>query len=147
MVLRLNKIMFLGLILIIFSACDKVENTANETLRCVSDSDCVPAECCHPVSCVNHNFQTNCAERFCTMECRPGTLDCGQGSCGCVDGICSVTPGKSRNTQIANPASVKCTNEGNKLEIRTDETGGQYGVCIFSDGSECEEWKHFRGEC
>jgi hypothetical protein len=33
------------------------------------------------------------------------------------------------------------------LEIRTDQEGSQYGVCIFPDGSECEEWAFYRGEC
>ena len=55
-------------------------------------------------------------------------------------------PGAS-DTQIANPASVYCEEQGGKLEIRTDADGGQYGVCIFEDGSECEEWAFFRGEC
>ncbi|MGA1825552.1 MAG: DUF333 domain-containing protein [bacterium] len=32
-------------------------------------------------------------------------------------------------------------------EIRTDEEGGQYGICVFEDGSECDEWAYFRGEC
>ena len=48
---------------------------------------------------------------------------------------------------IANPASEKCIEDGYKLEIREDASGNQYGVCIFSDNSECEEWAYFRGEC
>jgi len=48
---------------------------------------------------------------------------------------------------MANPASKFCVDQGYKLEIRTDETGGQYGVCIFTNGKECEEWKFFRKEC
>ncbi|MEW6379417.1 MAG: DUF333 domain-containing protein [bacterium] len=48
---------------------------------------------------------------------------------------------------IANPASVYCLKNGGKLEIRQDAEGGQYGVCIFSDGKECEEWAYFKGEC
>ncbi len=48
---------------------------------------------------------------------------------------------------VANPASTYCLDQGNKLEIRTASDGGQYGVCIFPDGSECEEWAYFRGEC
>ena len=51
------------------------------------------------------------------------------------------------STGLANPASVYCEKSGYKLEIRTDENGGQYGVCIFRDGNECEEWKFYRGEC
>lgn len=52
-----------------------------------------------------------------------------------------------QKTQIANPASVYCEEKGGKLEIRADADGNQYGICIFPDGSECEEWKFFRGEC
>lgn len=48
---------------------------------------------------------------------------------------------------LANPASVKCEQDGYTLQIRTDENGGQVGYCIFKDGSECEEWAYFRGEC
>jgi len=48
---------------------------------------------------------------------------------------------------LANPASVYCEEQGYTLEMRTDENGGQYGVCIFPDGSECEEWAFYRGEC
>ncbi len=48
---------------------------------------------------------------------------------------------------MANPASVYCVQSGYTLEIRTDDKGGQRGVCIFPDGAECEEWAFFRGEC
>jgi putative hemolysin len=48
---------------------------------------------------------------------------------------------------IANPASEYCEAEGGELELRADEDGGQLGVCVFPDGSECEEWAFFRGEC
>jgi len=51
------------------------------------------------------------------------------------------------NVGLANPASVNCVDKGGQTEIRTDESGGQYGVCKFNDGSECEEWKFFREEC
>ena len=49
--------------------------------------------------------------------------------------------------ELANPASVYCKEQGGSLEIRKDESGGEYGVCQFEDGSECEEWAYFRGEC
>lgn len=48
---------------------------------------------------------------------------------------------------LPNPASVYCTQGGNKLEIRTAADGSQSGVCIFPDGSTCDEWAYFRGEC
>lgn len=51
------------------------------------------------------------------------------------------------NNQIANPASVYCIENGGKLEIREDGNKNQYGICIFPDGKECEEWKYLGGEC
>jgi len=48
---------------------------------------------------------------------------------------------------IANPASVYCADNGGKLENRKDKDGGEYGVCLFQDGSECDEWQFYRGEC
>jgi len=48
---------------------------------------------------------------------------------------------------LPNPASVYCEEQGYTVEIRTAEDGSQTGVCIFSNGSECDEWAYFRGEC
>lgn len=48
---------------------------------------------------------------------------------------------------LANPASVHCQEQGGTHEMRQDGSGGTYGVCVFSDGSECEEWAFFNGEC
>jgi putative hemolysin len=48
---------------------------------------------------------------------------------------------------MPNPASVYCEQKGNKLEIHTASDGSQSGVCIFPDGSICDEWAYFRGEC
>jgi putative hemolysin len=50
------------------------------------------------------------------------------------------------NTQLANPASVKCVEDGGTVKILT-ESEGQRGICLFSDGSVCDEWAYFRGEC
>lgn len=60
-----------------------------------------------------------------------------------------VTATEQNNTikNMSNPASVYCVTNGGKVEIRKDVKGNEYGVCIFVDGSECEEWKYFRGEC
>ena len=48
---------------------------------------------------------------------------------------------------MPNPASVYCEQNGNKLEIQTASDGSQSGVCVFPDGSTCDEWAYFRGEC
>lgn len=51
------------------------------------------------------------------------------------------------DADMRNPASVYCEEQGYRVEMRTDEDGGQYGVCVFPDGSECDEWAFYRGEC
>jgi L-ascorbate metabolism protein UlaG (beta-lactamase superfamily)/putative hemolysin len=48
---------------------------------------------------------------------------------------------------IPNPASVNCTENGYKNEIRTAPDGSQSGTCVFPDGSNCDEWAYYRGEC
>jgi len=48
---------------------------------------------------------------------------------------------------MPNPASVYCTQNGNKLEIQTASDGSQNGICVFPDGSTCDEWAYYRGEC
>jgi len=52
-----------------------------------------------------------------------------------------------RSPQLANPASVRCVEQGGELTIETRPGGGQYGVCTFVDNYQCEEWALFRGEC
>jgi hypothetical protein len=64
---------------------------------------------------------------------------------------CSVTSDKEINEQgktgIANPASTNCINKGGTLKIQKGGGGGEYGICIFEDNRQCEEWALFRGEC
>ena len=48
---------------------------------------------------------------------------------------------------LANPASVFCVEKSGKVNITTDASGGQIGVCVFPDGSQCEEWAFYRGQC
>jgi putative hemolysin len=51
------------------------------------------------------------------------------------------------DAELPNPASAHCEEQGYRVEVRTDDQGNQYGVCVFPDGSECDEWVFFRGEC
>jgi putative hemolysin len=55
--------------------------------------------------------------------------------------------GDNQKTTIANPASVYCKEQGGKLKIQEDSTGGELGICTFSDGTSCEEWAFYRKEC
>jgi putative hemolysin len=64
-------------------------------------------------------------------------------------GACSRNPGPSPASApgLANPASENCIAEGGELRIETAGDGGQYGVCMFEDNRQCEEWALLRGEC
>jgi hypothetical protein len=44
---------------------------------CTQDADCVPAECCHPTSCINAAYKGVCT-KLCTQVCE-GPIDCGAG--------------------------------------------------------------------
>lgn len=48
---------------------------------------------------------------------------------------------------LANPASTNCIQKGGKLVIEKRGDGGEYGICLFEDNRQCEEWALFRGEC
>lgn len=56
------------------------------------------------------------------------------------------TNNSSNSTALANPASEKCVRDGGADKVLYGPQG-QYGLCLFTDGSVCEEWAYFRGEC
>lgn len=65
-----------------------------------------------------------------------------------LTGSCSSRQASpSPEANMPNPASVYCEQNGGSLELRQDASGGVSGVCIFPDGSECDEWAYFRSEC
>jgi hypothetical protein len=60
------------------------------TVPCTTDADCVPAECCHPTTCVAAASKVDCSATMCTMECKSGTMDC-FGGCLCgEDKMCAA---------------------------------------------------------
>jgi putative hemolysin len=117
----------------------------------LSDATNTPAE---PVSDMANPASEYCLDQGGTLEIRDETE--GQvGTCIFPDGSeCEewaffrgeCAPGVQEDTGMLNPASKYCADQGGELEIR-DEAEGQVGTCIFPDGSECEEWAFFRGEC
>jgi putative hemolysin len=60
---------------------------------------------------------------------------------------CLVSAAAWAQTQLANPASQNCVKQGGTLKIERRPDGGQYGVCVFTDNYQCEEWALLRGEC
>ena len=53
----------------------------------------------------------------------------------------------AKSASIANPASQNCLKSGGKLTIQKNDNDGEYGVCIFDNNKQCEEWAFFRNEC
>jgi len=53
----------------------------------------------------------------------------------------------AKEAGIANPASVNCEEKGGKLAMHDRGELGIYGVCVFEDNRQCEEWALYRGEC
>ncbi|MEZ4768043.1 MAG: DUF333 domain-containing protein [Caldilineales bacterium] len=68
------------------------------------------------------------------------TLTCGQ-----QVAQASATPAGSAG--LANPASENCVAQGGTVTIEERGDGGQYGVCLFEDNLQCEEWAMLRGDC
>jgi hypothetical protein len=72
--------------------------------ECTLDTDCVPAECCHPSGCTAVRVKHPC-NLMCTAGCE-GPLDCGAGSCACVNGKCSVIPSSSATSAPQNLTAI-----------------------------------------
>ena len=60
----------------------------NNIYSCNTNSDCVPATCCHPTVCVNKAYAPNCKNAICTMVMVPNTLD--YGKCECINNTCEA---------------------------------------------------------
>lgn len=81
--------------LMVLAGCSQEEgDTGGRTIipekKCVQDTECVAATCCHAKDAVNKQYAPNCKSAICTMSCEPETLDCGQGNVKCTQGECSV---------------------------------------------------------
>ena len=50
-------------------------------------------------------------------------------------------------TQRANPASEHCVQQRGTHRAEKRPDGGAFGVCVFEDNRQCEEWAFLRGQC
>jgi putative hemolysin len=48
--------------------------------------------------------------------------------------------------QLPNPASVHCMEQGGRHVVERGPAG-EFGVCLFEDNRQCEEWALLRGYC
>jgi len=67
--------------------------------------------------------------------------------CLLVEATDARAQGQSAPTGLANPASQNCAARGGTLRIERRPDGGEYGVCVFADNYQCEEWAMLRGHC
>ena len=61
-----------------------------------------------------------------------------------------TAPASTSTPQAANmpnPASENCVKQGGTVSIQKNVDGSEYGLCVFPDGKQCEEWAMQRGEC
>jgi putative hemolysin len=54
---------------------------------------------------------------------------------------------EERNVGMINHASENCGFKKGNLEMRKNPGGSEYGVCVFAEGKECEEWALYKGDC
>jgi putative hemolysin len=67
-------------------------------------------------------------------------------ACVVACGGVTPTPTPTAPAGLANPAAVFCGQHGGTSVIR-ETAAGQWGVCVFNDKSECDEWAYYRGTC
>jgi putative hemolysin len=116
---------------------------------------CAPGDSLEDVGLANP-AAVYCEEQGGTVDIRTAADGSQQGFCVFDDGSeCdewaffngTCAPGDSlEDVGLANPASAYCEEQGGTSEMREGEDGTT-GYCVFDDGSECEEWAFFRGEC
>ncbi len=68
---------------------------------------------------------------------------------GAFLGTAEIVPNDATAAQgrSPNPASQNCIDKGGAVRIETQARGAQFGVCIFDDNRQCEEWAMMRGDC
>jgi putative hemolysin len=61
-------------------------------------------------------------------------------------GACGLSP-ESPVAKMANPASQNCLDKSGTLNIQKRGDGGEYGICVFEENRQCEEWALMNGVC
>ena len=51
---------------------------------------------------------------------------------------------KNEKIKAVNPNLKYCFKKGGKFEIRKTYADSEYGVCIYKNENEVEEWEYFR---
>ena len=66
----------------------------------------------------------------------------------CASDKSATTEKTSSSTSMANPAAVKCLNDGFVLVPVKKDGSTRFHICENPEnGKKCEVWKYFKGEC
>jgi putative hemolysin len=133
----------------------EIRNTSNETAtecgECPMLSQPAPGWCADGTIQAGEKDECGCqGPPKCVRACTEEAKICPDGSAvGRVGPNCEFAPCPGTGgVGMANPASVFCESQGGTLDMRTDPVNeGTVGICILKDGTECEEWAYYRGEC
>lgn len=80
---------------------------------------------------------SGCQNQFSKTSIRPATN---------TPAISNNQTDNGQGIGLTNPASENCIKNGGTIEMRQNKNG-EYGVCLFDDNRQCEEWAFFRGQC
>jgi putative hemolysin len=67
-------------------------------------------------------------------------------ACKAPQASATTQPSTPASTTAGSPASAHCAKQGGTTEV-VDGPEGRAGVCVFLDGSRCEEFRFMRGTC
>jgi uncharacterized protein len=73
-------------------------------------------------------------------------LTCALALAALVASVAAGCAAPAQPVQGANPASQNCVAQGGKHTVER-WNGGEFGVCLFEDNRQCEEWALLRGRC
>ncbi len=117
-----------------------VQDLTGQTSTGIDLTDCVSYfDGCNHCS-VKDGKPDACTLMYCETPSTPKCLQYATGN----EAIVTQATGAAG---IANPASVYCQNNWGTLEIQTDTSGWQIGLCHLLDGTTCDERAYLRGEC
>ena len=111
---------------------------------CSKNSDCVPAQCCHPSSCVNINNAPNCSDTFCTEVCQEETMFCDGLKCICSNGQCQgimITADSEKYCESDSDCAIQSDNCCGKDAINKKYYKFVQKICL----QECPEYNYTTG--
>ena len=83
----------------------------------------------------------------CAATCDIETREARVGGGTIAYNVAGSGPTAPRGAGLTNPASQNCGAKGGTVTIEKNGKGDQFGVCVFPDNLQCEEWAMLRGDC